>query len=72
MKTLTGIFHKNCRMTKTERVEKTAKDAGISKAAANKTLDSFVDAVTIALKTRQAHTDQTQIGNFGDVTDYVE
>ncbi len=67
MKTLTGIFHKNCRMTKTERVEKMAKDAGISRAAANKSLDSFVDAVTIALKTKQAHTDQTQTGIFGEL-----
>jgi len=33
-------------MTKAELVEKMAKDAGISKGAANKALDSFVDAVT--------------------------
>jgi DNA-binding protein HU-beta len=37
-------------MTKAELVEKMAKDADISKAAAGKTLDSFIDAVTKSLK----------------------
>lgn len=32
-------------MTKAELIEKMAKDAGISKAAANKTLDLSVDGV---------------------------
>jgi len=37
-------------MTKAELIEQMAKDAGISKAAANKALDSFVDTVKTALK----------------------
>ncbi|MCK4486262.1 MAG: HU family DNA-binding protein, partial [Desulfobacterales bacterium] len=37
-------------MTKADLIEKMAQDAGISKAAANKALDSFVDSVKTALK----------------------
>jgi DNA-binding protein HU-beta len=37
-------------MTKTELVEKMAKDAGISKAAAGKALDSMIDGVMKVLK----------------------
>jgi DNA-binding protein HU-beta len=37
-------------MTKAELVEKMAKDAGISKAAAGKALDSFIDGVVKAVK----------------------
>jgi len=37
-------------MTKAELIEKMAKDAGISKAAAGKTLASFIDGVKKALK----------------------
>ncbi len=37
-------------MTKTDLIEKMAKDAKITKAAANKAIDSFVDGVTKALK----------------------
>jgi DNA-binding protein HU-beta len=37
-------------MTKQEIIEKMAKDANISKAAANKTLDSFVDSIKKNLK----------------------
>ena len=37
-------------MTKTELVEKMAKDAKVTKAAAGKALDSFVDGVKKALK----------------------
>ncbi len=37
-------------MTKAELIEKMAKDADISKAAAGKTLDSFIDTVTKSLK----------------------
>ncbi len=35
-------------MTKAELIEKMAKDAGISKAAAGKALDSFIGGVTKA------------------------
>jgi len=37
-------------MTKAELVEKAAKDAGISKAAAAEALDSFIDSVVKAVK----------------------
>lgn len=37
-------------MTKTELIDKTAKDANISKAAANKALDSFIDGIKKTLK----------------------
>jgi DNA-binding protein HU-beta len=37
-------------MTKTELVEKMAKDADISKAAAGKSLDSFIESVKRTLK----------------------
>ncbi len=37
-------------MTKAELVEKIAKDAGISKAAAGKALDSFIDGVVKSVK----------------------
>jgi DNA-binding protein HU-beta len=37
-------------MTKAERIEHVAKEAGISRAAANKALDSFIDGIKKALK----------------------
>jgi len=37
-------------MTKADLVEKMAKDAGLSKAAAGKALDSFIDGVVKAVK----------------------
>lgn len=37
-------------MTKTELVEKMAKDAGVSKAAAGKALDAFIEGVKKTLK----------------------
>jgi len=37
-------------MTKTELIDKMAKDANISKAAADKALDSFVDGIKKTLK----------------------
>jgi DNA-binding protein HU-beta len=37
-------------MTKAELLEKAAKDAGISKAAAGKALDSFIDGVVKSVK----------------------
>ena len=46
-------------MTKSELVEQMAKDAGISKSAANTALNSFITSVTNALKKkdgREGHT----------------
>jgi len=37
-------------MTKVEIIEKMAKDAGVSKAAAQKALDSFIDSIKKTLK----------------------
>ena len=37
-------------MTKAELIDKMAKDAGVSKSAAGKALDSFIEGVTKALK----------------------
>ena len=54
-------------MTKAELVEKMAKDAGISKAAANKTLDSFVDGVKTALKKRDGKITLVGFGTFSKV-----
>jgi DNA-binding protein HU-beta len=54
-------------MTKAELVEKVAKDAGISKASANKALDSFVDSVTKALKKRDGKVTLVGFGTFSKV-----
>ena len=51
-------------MGKGELVEKMAKDAGISKAAANKALDSFVDSVTKALKKKDGKVTLVGFGTF--------
>ncbi|MCK4389943.1 MAG: HU family DNA-binding protein, partial [Desulfobacterales bacterium] len=51
-------------MTKAEIVDKMAKDAGISKATANKTLDSFVDGVTKALKKKDGKITLVGFGTF--------
>ena len=37
-------------MTKTEIIDKMATDAGVSKAAAQKALDSFIDSIKKTLK----------------------
>ena len=54
-------------MTKAELVEKMAKDAGISKAAANKALNSFVDSVKKALKKKDGKITLTGFGTFSKV-----
>jgi DNA-binding protein HU-beta len=54
-------------MTKAELVEKMAKDAGISKASANKALDSFVDSVTKALKKKDGKVTLVGFGTFSKV-----
>ena len=54
-------------MTKAELVEKMAKDAAISKAAAGKALDSFADNVTKALKKKDGKVTLVGFGTFSKV-----
>jgi DNA-binding protein HU-beta len=54
-------------MTKSELVENMAKDADISKAAAHKALDSFVDSVKTALKKKDGKITVTGFGTFSKV-----
>jgi DNA-binding protein HU-beta len=54
-------------MTKTELVEKMAMDADISKAAANKALNSFVDGVKKALKKKDGKVTLVGFGTFAKV-----
>jgi len=54
-------------MTKAELIERMAKDAKISKAAANKALDSFVDGVKKALKKKDGKITLVGFGTFSKV-----
>jgi len=54
-------------MTKAELVEKMAGDAGISKAAANKALDSFVDGIKKTLKKKDGRVTLVGLGTFSKV-----
>ena len=54
-------------MTKAELVEQMAKDAGISKAAANKALNSFTDSVKKALKKKDGKVTLVGFGTFSKV-----
>ena len=54
-------------MTKAELVEKMAKDAGITKAAANKALNSFTDSVKKALKKKNGKVTLVGFGTFSKV-----
>ena len=54
-------------MTKAELIENMAKDARISKAAANKALDSFVDSVKTALKKKDGKVTLVGFGTFAKV-----
>ena len=54
-------------MTKAELVEKMAKDAKISKAAAGKALDSFSDSVKKALKKKDGKVTLVGFGTFSKV-----
>ncbi len=54
-------------MTKAELVEKAAKDAGISKAAANAALDSAIDGITKALKKKDGKVTLVGFGTFQKV-----
>ena len=51
-------------MTKAELVEKMAKDAGISKAAAGAVLGSIIDSVTKALKKKDGKVTLVGFGTF--------
>ena len=51
-------------MTKAELVEKMAKEAKISKAAAGNALDSFMDGVTKALKKKEGKVTLVGFGTF--------
>ncbi|MFC1798488.1 HU family DNA-binding protein [Thermodesulfobacteriota bacterium] len=54
-------------MTKAELVEKMAKDAGITKAAAGASLASFMDGVTKALKKKNGKVTLVGFGTFKKV-----
>ncbi|MBW1770991.1 MAG: HU family DNA-binding protein [Deltaproteobacteria bacterium] len=54
-------------MTKAQLVEKMAKDAGISKTAANKALGSFVGSVTKGLKKKPNKVTLVGFGTFSKV-----
>lgn len=54
-------------MTKAELVEKMAKDAGISKAAASAAMNSFMASVTKALKKKDGKVTLVGFGTFAKV-----
>jgi len=54
-------------MTKAELVETMAEDAGISKAAANKALNAFIDCVNKALKKKEGKLTLVGFGTFAKV-----
>lgn len=51
-------------MTKAELLEQMANDAGISKAAANAALNSFLDGIKAALKKKDGKVTLTGFGTF--------
>ena len=54
-------------MTKAELIEKMAKDAGITKAAATDALNSFTDGITKALKKKDGKVTLVGFGTFQKV-----
>lgn len=54
-------------MTKAQLVEKMAKDAGVSKTAANKALDSFLTSVKKGLKKKDGKVTLVGFGTFSKV-----
>lgn len=54
-------------MTKAELIEKVAKDADISKAAAGKAVQSFLDGIAKGLKTRNSRVTLVGFGTFKKV-----
>jgi DNA-binding protein HU-beta len=54
-------------MTKAELIEKMAKDAKLTKAAAGRALDSFLDGITKGLKKRNSRVTLVGFGTFRNV-----
>lgn len=54
-------------MTKSELLEKMAEDTGITKAAAAKALDSFMDGIIQALKKKEGKVTLVGFGTFSKV-----
>lgn len=54
-------------MTKAELIEKMAADAGISKAAAKKALESFLDGIKMGLKKKNSRVTLVGFGSFKKV-----
>ena len=54
-------------MTKADLIEKMAKDAGITKAAAGVTLGSFIESITKALKKKDGKVTLVGFGRFSKV-----
>lgn len=54
-------------MTKAELIELMAKDAGISKAAANRAVNSFIDSIKQALKKKDGKIKLVGFGTFSKV-----
>jgi DNA-binding protein HU-beta len=54
-------------MTKAELVDKMATDAGISKVAAKKALESFLDGIKIGLKKKNSRVTLVGFGSFKKV-----
>jgi len=54
-------------MTKAELIEKMAKDAKVTKAAAGRALESFMDGVTNGLKKRNSRVTLVGFGTFRNV-----
>ena len=54
-------------MTKSELVEQMAKDAGITKAAANAVLNSFIESITKELKKKDGKVTLLGFGTFSKV-----
>jgi len=64
---ITGTKRRKNRMTKAELIEKMAKDAGISKAAAAAALTSFTQNVTKSLKKKDGKVTLVGFGTFQKV-----
>ena len=54
-------------MTKSELVEQMAKDAGITKSAANAVLNSFIDSITKELKKKDGKVALIGFGTFSKI-----
>jgi DNA-binding protein HU-beta len=61
------IQTKGGQMTKAELIEKMAKDANVTKAAAGRALESFLDGVTKGLKKRNSRVTLVGFGTFSNV-----